>query len=96
MTASVDALGDDLRKIGIYVDHHDFVDLGDEGGRILVLDAQIGDVAFSDRVQNPAKASDDRAVRAMDIDLHRSDFDDAREGIRRRLLEGRPVLGDDS
>lgn len=84
---AIEQLEESLRQLGIYDAHTTMIE--DDDRRFLVLDATLGDHAFSDRVQDPERAATDRTVREMGIDLHRTDFDEARERIRRNLAAGR-------
>jgi hypothetical protein len=93
MEAATERLDTALRRTGLYVEHRYYLD--HEGGRYLIVDAILGDVAFSDRIQKPEAASDKRAVKEMDIEMRRTDFADTKAELRRRIAEGKPLMGDD-
>lgn len=92
--AAVAQLDDELRKLGLYVEHSELYTLAD--GRImLVCEATIGDIAFSTRVQDPEQHHFDQQFRTFEVDESHSSFEATREDLRRRLAEGKPIFGDD-
>lgn len=95
MTAVVEQLETTFRRSGLYLDSFYFLEDPEDHTRVLVADWLIGDVAFAKRTQDPEQEAIDRKVQEMGVDMRRTDFDDAREGILRRLAEGKSPLGEE-
>lgn len=84
--AAIEAMDEPLRKIGVYV-----ATAMDTGQGPVIVDALVGDVAMSDRVQNPNQAASDSVLRQMEHEQGRAEYDE----VKRRLAEGGPLLEDD-
>jgi hypothetical protein len=87
-----DGFSDELRKIGLYVEGP-----GPQLAQIpgpfgpqpaMVIQCQIGRVAFSDRVQNPEADQFERSFAVMEVNAEDDAFLDERERIRRALEAG--------
>lgn len=78
------------RGLGLYVDQ---VNLGVVGDRELIaVEFLIGDLAFSDVVQNPMQEDVDQAVALMSAQMHADEGLELRARIQRALDEGRNPL----
>lgn len=87
--AALDELEDDARKIGLYVDSaHVMPDPQGSGEMVFMVDFMLGDVAFSDRVQNPEQYGSDQILRGMEAGMQRSDFEETREKMIESLKNG--------
>lgn len=89
--ARVEALEDVLAKIGL---HQDTWHLGlpsPEGKPTIMVNYLIGDIAFSDRVQNPQKVTDDRVVESMDSSFKKEEFDNRVAEIKKLLKDNDDV-----
>lgn len=87
-----DGFSDELRKIGLYVEGP-----GPQMAQVptpfgsepaMVVQCQIGRVAFSDRVQNPEADQFERSFGVMEINAEDDAFLDERERIRKKLEAG--------
>lgn len=87
---------DAARQLGLYAEGHEIssahTPLGPKAA--LVVGFDIGNVAFSDRVQHPENVTVDQAVREMELDTAADEWIDTREQIRRNLAAGRDPLDD--
>lgn len=79
----LDRLEASLRPIGLYVDVSRVVSDGER--TMVVVDALIGDVAYSARVQDPEQAQMDTSFRQIVAGDRVRAADDIREDLRRRL-----------
>lgn len=95
---------DKARTLGLYLEGHPQVALvptppHGQPQIALIVNLQIGRVAFSDRVQNPPKAEVDDTVRKMDIALKDDQFLDERARIQKAIEQGKDpfeiLMGDD-
>lgn len=74
----------------------DLIEADAAGPKLLVVDCLLGDLAFSKRVQDPQAAADDHAFKIMMADgMGNPEFDAARDELRQRIAEGKPLFGDD-
>lgn len=87
-----EGFSDDLRKMGLYVEGP-----GPQMAQIptpfgmapaMVVQCQIGRVAFSDRVQNPEADQFERSFAVMEVNAEDDAFLDERERIRKALEAG--------
>lgn len=85
--AARDALDETAEKLGLYMDRAWFLDT--PAGTVIVADFMIGDLAWSQRVQNPDLDEADTAFEQMIADTAREGFDDLAEQIRKNIAEGR-------
>lgn len=92
--AAMEAVDDPLRKLGVYV-NTTAISVTD-AGPVAVVDALIGDAAMSARVQDPAQASADDVLRQMEHGQKKSDFDQTKEDLMRRLAEGKPLFDEEA
>lgn len=83
---------DDLRKIGLYIEGP-----GPQMAQIptpfgsqpaMIVQCQIGRVAFSDRVQNPEADQFERSFAVLEVNAEDDAFLDERERIRKALEAG--------
>lgn len=88
---AVEVIEDLARQLGMYVENADWLP-APEGGEFLVVNLIIGDIAFTDRIQNPEKYGTDHAVALMEKQLLNDDFLDQREKLRAALESGVDVL----
>lgn len=91
----IDVLEPELRRLGVYIDHSNIASEEETGDKpMLVIDASVGSVAFSRRVQDPEQFDFDREFKKMTFGAIADDFLDTRAQFEARLAEGRPLLGD--
>lgn len=85
---------DDFRRLGLYVERAD--EAATEGPlgpvSVLLVETTIGDVAFTDRVIDPDKASIDDTFRELEASMLDNEFLDQREQIKRNIAAGRDPL----
>jgi hypothetical protein len=89
-----EALDDLARQLGMYVEHYNWIPTPD-GQEALVVDFVLGDIAFSDRIQNPQKYSTDDAIRRIAKQLEADTFLDERTRLKEVLAQGGDVLEGD-
>lgn len=76
-------IDDGARKIGLYLqDSHLAVDPREPTKMVIVAQFLVGDVAFSDRVQNPVADEDLDQVKALESDLKKQEFEELRERLQ--------------
>lgn len=90
---ALERVEDTTRKIGLYV-HQSQVALGPGGELVLLVDFLIGDVAFSDRVQDPQKQQDKQIVNTMERSMVADELIAARDRLERNLKAGRNAYDD--
>jgi hypothetical protein len=73
-----------LRKIGLYLDNTEMRRLPD-GTVAVAVDTLMGDLAFSDRVQNPERHGIDAEFRQLRREMEKDTF----EQRKQQLLEGK-------
>lgn len=94
--AAIEALTEEiaaeLRGIGLH--HPDITAVETPDGQVaFVVDALIGDLAFSDRVQRPADQDDiDAEFAKLTGEQTANEFLDRRADLQRRIDEGRPLF----
>jgi hypothetical protein len=97
----MEELENSARKLGLYADNLAIgvpmggPNLDDEERMVVVGQFTIGDIAWSDRVQNPQADETDMEFRKMAVDLEKDAFEAKRLEIERKLKEGKPIFGDD-
>lgn len=93
---NTEKLDDELRKLGLYIERTHLVMIETPHGPqpALAVDALIGDVAYTDRVQHPEKYGVDQQFRVMEREMTGSDFDDIKERMRRNIAAGRDPMDD--
>lgn len=69
--------------------------LGDGEKVVVVAQFTVGDIAWSDRVQNPQQEDADMEFRKMAVDLEKDAFEAKRAELERKLKEGKPIFGDE-
>lgn len=89
--AAFEQIEDKARQMGLYYDSARAVMLPD-GELVLMVDFILGDVAFSDRVQNPQRYSTDTLLRTMEKGQQDDDFLNERERIKQALARGEDPL----
>lgn len=73
--ARVEAAEDALSKLGLHLDQWQPAPMASPDGKPMILmNLMIGDIAFSDRVQNPQKVEDDRTIIGMDQSFNKDKF----------------------
>lgn len=102
-TDDVEAAG---RRCGLYVrdiglsmaPNTELDEDGDQGMAmrpVMVLNFSVGDVAWSDRIQNPAQDTTEAEFRKMAVEAEKEKFEETRAELERRLREGKDLLGGD-
>lgn len=90
---------DDLRKIGLYAEGPpQFAQIptpmGPQPG--MILQCNIGKVAFSDRIQHPEKYETDKSFAVIDIGAQDDAYLDERARIQQAIAEGRDPYFDEA
>lgn len=83
-------MDDKLRRLGVYVDQVQIVP-GPTGQPVIALLAQLGAVAFTDRVLDPEKDKIEDQFRAMKVTATQDEFLDTQSEIKRRLAAGESI-----
>lgn len=95
MNLAMQNADDTLSKLGLYTEGvMPYPDPTGQPGFIGVMVCTIGDVAFTDRVQNPEKAETDKAFGAIQHDAGKDEFLDRRVQIQENLAAGRSAFDD--
>lgn len=96
LNTRAEGLDDLLRKLGLYVEGGQVIGADTPLGvrPVLVLHCQIGDVAFTERVQDPETAAFNDQFRVMEAEQGTSDFLDAHQQMQRNIAAGRDPLDD--
>ena len=101
LIAAFPELEDVARPLGLYAAAHMIVPAtighpAGGGGPVPALSVQfdIGEVAFSDRVQNPDAAAVNQTFREIEADAAVDDYLDTRARIERNLAAGRDAFDD--
>lgn len=81
-----------LQKLGLYVEGTMPYPDPQHGGWMGVMVCSIGDVAFSDRVQNPEKYAVDKTFGSIEHDAAKDTFLDRRAQIEANIAAGRAPL----
>lgn len=82
---AVGEMEDAARKLGLYLqDHQLAMDPRDPTKMIIIGQFLIGDVAWSDRVQNPQVDAETDQIKTMESDLAKQEFVELRERLERR------------
>lgn len=89
--AAFEQIEDKARQMGLYHDGARAVMMPD-GELVLMVDFVLGDVAFSDRVQNPQRYATDSMIRTMEKGQQDDDFLNERERIKTALAEGKDIF----
>lgn len=84
---AVNGLEDPARQIGLYL--QDWQPHDTPAGLAAVVAFDIGDVAFSKRVQDPVEADIDAEFRTIALDAQTDEWLDARSAIVANLAAGR-------
>ncbi len=77
-------LVDELRKVGIYADNASVLSHPSNPRPMVHITATIGDIAFSDRVQDPGMHDMRSNLREVERDIHRSALESERDDILSR------------
>lgn len=91
--AAFEKLEEASRKMGLYPERSQAMQMPD-GEFVLVTEFLLGDVAFSDRVQNPQKYSTNTMVNTMEKNLLGDTFLEERAKIQKRLAAGLDPMDD--
>lgn len=90
------ALDIDLRRIGLHLQTLHVLTLED-GRDVGLVDCLIGDYAYTDAVQNPARSGTDTTIGEIEVAERRSRFQDLQLDIYNRLRRGEnPFARDDN
>lgn len=89
--AAFEQVEDRARQMGLYYDNAHAMMLPD-GELVLMVDFILGDVAFTDRVQNPDRYATDNMVGIMEKQYQGDEFLAQRERIRKALAEGKDAV----
>lgn len=89
---------DDLRKIGLYAEGPPQMaqiptPIGPQPA--MVVQCNIGRVAFSDRIQHPERYETDKTLGVMEINAQDDAYLDERQRIQQALAEGKDPYFDD-
>lgn len=94
---AAEALEDELRRIGLYVQTTNIVDPEKTGqpmpGVVVYMECLIGDLAFTKRVQDPVQHEFDHEFRKIEHSTVADDFLDLRSQIEERMRDGKPMFG---
>lgn len=85
--AAFDLVEDKARQIGLYADEA-VVMMMPDGNPVLVVNFMIGDVAFSERVQDPQKHATNSMVDTMKQGILGSSWLDERDRLQKALRAG--------
>lgn len=91
--AAMEKLEETSRKMGLYPEQAHAMKMPDDSF-VFVVEFLLGDVAFSDRVQNPQKYSTDTMVNTMEKNLLGDTFLEERAKIQKRLAAGLDPMDD--
>lgn len=94
LEAATDELETELRRIGIYTNRTDVLPAAD-GTLLLVVDASVGDIAFSDRVHDPDAHEVDSQFKGMMREQAKTDMEELREEMRQKAARGENIFDDD-
>lgn len=84
-----------LRELGLYADDADLqVHELPDGRHVVTVDALIGDLAFSRRVQDPEQHDFDAEFRKMTRGSDADRFLDVRAQLEKRIADGKLLGGD--
>lgn len=83
------------REVGLYLDKahvgvHPTMQDDPDPHFLVMAEFNVGDLAFSPRVLDPATENTSQVVRGMDVDMQKAEV----EEVRKRLMEGKGPLGD--
>lgn len=97
---AAEAMDDELRRIGLHVQRTQVIDpekmpQAMVPGRIVYIEAIIGDLAFTKRVQDPVQHEFDHEFRKMEHSAAADDFLDMRTQLEERMRDGKPLFGGD-
>lgn len=89
-------IDDDFRKLGLYIEAQDVTTIVTPNGPrpALVVVVQLGDVAFAQRVQDPAGDQMERQFREFEAGMRGDEFLDARAQMEANIAAGRDPLDD--
>lgn len=78
------------RKLGLYLNSAAIVPLPPDGTKVgLIADFLIGDVAFTQRIQDPEQEQIDRMFYDMTSGIGNDDFLDKQAQVKKNVAEGR-------
>lgn len=90
------------RKVGLYIRDAGLSILpmpADDGsmmfGPVMVANFNVGDQAWSDRVQNAEQYTTEAEFRKMAVQMEKDKFEETRAELERRMQEGEEILGTD-
>lgn len=94
--SKIEEVEDGARKVGLYM-REGGMTLGPDFETqslqpVMVLNFSVGDVAWSDRVQNPAQDTTESEFKKMAVQMEKDKFEEMREEMERRLREGKGVF----
>lgn len=96
--AALDRLEDKARQMGLYVDSAHVllmpVPQASEPEMVFAVNFTLGDIAFSDRVQNPDKHATDSMIRTLEMQMRSDDFLEQRTKIQENIAAGRDPFDD--
>lgn len=92
-TGRVDTLEEDVRRIGLYLEGWDVAPNSQTPDEFLVVCGfQVGQVAFSDRVQFPERFYTDQTFKVIELDDQVDEFLETRQAIVAALQAGEDPL----
>lgn len=86
-------LEDEARKVGLYAQNVRMAVTEGAEHMVLIADFLIGDVAWSDRVQNPDMDETKDEFSKIESELTKDRFVELQEEMRRRVEQGLPPIG---
>lgn len=89
--AAFEQIDDKARQMGMYSNEAHGMQLPN-GDMVLIVDFIVGDIAFTDRVQNPERYATDNAFRTMEKGMQSSEFLSEHERIKQALAAGKDPL----
>lgn len=94
----MEVVEDVARKMGLYVRDAGMTVMPDfaSGGprKAFVANFTVGDVAWSDRVQNPAQDATESEFRQLAAQAEREKFEEMKAEMERKLAEGKGIFDD--
>lgn len=87
------------RKVGLYIQHAGIsmvpgmTDHGFDVQPVIVANFNVGDQAWSDRVQNHEQYTTEAEFRKMAVQMEKDKFEETKAELERRMREGKDLLG---
>lgn len=92
-----ETVADKAERLGLYIEGSQIVPMdtpmGPQPGLVCIF--KVGDVAFTDRVQQPEQNESDDQLRVMQQQMAETDYEETKERIAKALAEGRDPFADE-